>query len=131
MGADPANTQPGWTMRDRVKVSVLVLVLIMFSTHYYPDQIGRSIRETFANILWFSAFSGAVTLVLVWVLSHLEKAELPKLRVVKIFLVVAIAFGTIHQVEGCLKHAKRLESQTSQHRVCPPYVPDPGRTCSA
>lgn len=99
---ESGTPKPTWTRRDKVVVLLLMLVFFLFAGRYYPDQIGRSLRETIGNIFWFSGFSAAITSILVKVLTRLEKARPSWPRIIKIFLALAVAFGSMEQIRGFL-----------------------------
>ena len=98
------NNEEEWSRREQIKLILMAVLAFFFSIHYYPGEVIRSIRETLANLLWFSGFSIILTWPLAKTLAKLEKKKPSRLRLAKIFLVFAIVFGTMHQMEGCRKH---------------------------
>ncbi|MFH1148216.1 MAG: hypothetical protein V1736_10985 [Pseudomonadota bacterium] len=108
MDNDSANRQDDdeeeWSRREKVRLILLAILGCFFAMHYYPGQIARSIRETIGNLLWFSGFSIILTWPLAKALAKLEKQKPSRCRMAKVFLVLAIVFGTMHQMEGCRNH---------------------------
>lgn len=76
--------------RERLSLLALVAVYLLFSYHYFPDDPMRSLTQTAWHILRFAPFVVGLTMLIVKLLTVALKAQVPRERVLRLLLTVAI-----------------------------------------
>lgn len=119
---ESGGCQSTWTTRDKVIVVLALLTWLVFALRYYPGEIGRSILQTGVKVFWSSGLSLIFTRILVRLLRWFEKTRPSRPRIVKIFLILAIAFALMLAIEDYRRHYQQGDSKVSylqiQHSSC-------------
>jgi len=111
------SLNPIWTTRDKIIVAVCALGWFFIALRYYPGDVGRSMYETGIKIFWSSGLAAIFTRLLVRLLVWIEKTRPSWPRIIKIFLVLAIAFGIMLAIEDYRMHYKQPDKKVPGQKV--------------
>jgi len=117
VATESESPKPIWTTRDKIIVAVCTLGWLFIVLRYYPGDIGRSMYETGIKMFWSSGLAAIFTRLLVRFLAWIEKTKSSWPRIVKIFLVLAIAFGIMLAIEDYRMHYKQPDKKVPGQKV--------------
>ena len=83
------------TLRDKITMFLLVVLYLLFSVRYFPGRLAETLVETAIHIFSMAPMSIGATIFIVALFQKLSGQKMLKVKVARIFLLVAIALELI------------------------------------
>lgn len=77
--------------RKQIFLILLTAIFLLCSIRYYPDQLVRTLRETFFHLLPITLIDVGMTLIVVTFVQKLAGERLPRAMIVRVFLTIGIS----------------------------------------